>query len=361
MSEPEDLEVALAGRVGEFRLDVAFRAPMRGVTALFGASGSGKTTVLRAIAGLARLGGRVRVGDAVWQDDAAGVFRRTHRRALGYVFQEPSLFPHLSVRGNLAYGLKRSGSQPSDLDATAELLGLGSMLERSPANLSGGERQRVAIGRALLSRPSLLLMDEPLAALDRASKAEILPYLERLHRERAIPVLYVSHDVSEVARLANDVVVLSAGKVAARGGVEVFEQVSPSGDRAEAGAVVTARVVGEDRDFRMTRLDLAGQVLSIPFAGLTPGQEIRLRIRARDVSVATRRPEAISVRNVLEAVIVSIEEEPDTPFADLHLEAGSARLRAQVTREAVAALALRPGQPVYALLKSVSFASDTFG
>jgi molybdate transport system ATP-binding protein len=365
MSAPETLDVALAGRLGGFALDATFEVPLAGVTALFGPSGSGKTTILRAIAGLTRVGGRISVGADCWQDDSRRCFVKPHRRAVGYVFQEASLFPHLSVRGNLQFAAKRAaqGRGADDLDDIVRLLGIGPLLDRAPTALSGGERQRVAVGRALLSGPRLLLMDEPLSALDRTTKQDILPYLERLPSERGIPIVYVTHDVAEVARLADRVVALSDGSVAATGAVEeVFENfdLHLEEERTEAGVVLAARVVATDPAYKMTRLDLAGQTLSIPFSGLPDGREVRLRIRARDVSVALARPAGISVRNVLAATILRIVEDPETPFAEVQLAVGPAHLRAQLTREAVRDLQLQEGMDVFALVKSVSFDQRTF-
>lgn len=364
MSVQDRLEVAVFGRLGGFALDAAFSLPMQGVTALFGPSGSGKTTILRAIAGLVRVGGRIAVGAECWQDDRRRHFVKPHRRAVGYVFQEASLFPHLSVDGNLRFAAKRAGAgRAGDFDAIVEMLGIGPLLDRSPAALSGGERQRVAVGRALLSGPRLLLMDEPLSALDRATKQDILPYLERLATEHGTPIVYVTHDVSEVARLADRIVALSNGSVDAMGTVEeVFKDfdLHLEQERAEAGVVLAARVVATDATYKMTRLDLAGQILSIPFSGLPDGREVRLRIRARDVSVSLTRPVGISVRNVLAATILRIVEDPDTAFAEVQLGVGLARLRAQLTREAVADLQLQDGMGVFALVKSVSFDQRTF-
>jgi len=364
VSGSDRLSVALSGRVGGFALDAAFAAPVSGVTVLFGPSGSGKTTILRAIAGLARIGGRVAMGSEVWQDDERGTFVKPHRRPIGTVFQEASLFPHLSVRGNLDFAAKRAGPRArEEFDAIVALLGITPLLPRSPAALSGGERQRVAVGRALLTAPRLLLMDEPLSALDRATRQEILPYLERLPEERGIPIVYVTHDVAEVARLGDRVVVIVGGRVQATGSVEeVFEDVDLhlGGERAEDSVVVGAQVVRTDAAFGMTRLDLAGQILSVPFSGLADGSEVRLRIRARDVSVALDRPKAISVRNVLSATVERIVADPDTAFAEALLSVGPVRLRAQLTREAVAELGLAPGQDVFALVKSVSFDQRPF-
>ncbi|MGX1309763.1 molybdate transport system ATP-binding protein [Amorphus suaedae] len=362
MSAPDRLEVAVSDRLGRFALEATFSVPLQGVTALFGPSGSGKTTILRAIAGLARVRGRIAVGADCWQD--AGHFVKPHKRPVGYVFQEASLFPHLSVLGNLRFASKRAGTgHDGDFDTIVDMLGLRTHLDRAPAALSGGERQRVAVGRALLSGPRLLLMDEPLSALDRATKQDILPYLERLASDHGVPIVYVTHDVSEVARLADRIVVLSNGSVAASGSVEeVFENfdLHLEQERAEAGVVLAARVVATDEAYKMTRLDLAGQTLSIPFSGLSDGREVRLRIRARDVSVSLTRPEGISVRNVLAATVLRIVEDPETAFAEVQLAVGAARLRAQLTREAVADLQLQGGMEVFALVKSVSFDQRTF-
>ena len=361
-SEVETLAARFAGSLGSFSLDLAFEAPMRGVTAIFGPSGCGKTTVLRCIAGLSRMAGRLRVGDAVWQDDAAGVFRKPYERSVGYVFQEASLFPHLSVRGNLEYGARRAGrSRPTSALRFAdvvELLGIGGLLERGPASLSGGERQRVAIGRALLSQPRLLLMDEPLSGLDHGAKEGILPYLEALHQSLAVPILYVSHNLREVARLADTMVVLSGGRKVCDGPVqEILERLdlSPWDGDFETCVVLHARVADQDRRFRMTRLDHHGQLISIPAADLEVGEKVRLRIRSRDVALATARPQATSVRNILSGTIIEIVEDPESAFAEVLVDIGGGRLRARITRDATAELGLASGTPVFALIKSISF------
>ncbi len=360
--DPATISARFAGSLGEFSLDVSFAVPMRGIAALFGPSGSGKTTILRCMAGLSRMAGCLSVGGEVWQDDAAGVFRRPYERSVGYVFQEASLFPHLTVRRNLLYGAKRAGSnRPSAIlsfDDTVDLLGIGALVDRSPSALSGGERQRVAIGRALLSQPRLLLMDEPLSGLDQTAKEEILPYLETLHHTLSVPILYVSHDIREVARLADTIVLLSAGRPAFAGPIrEVLEQLDlASGEHQfETGVVLRATVIAQDREYRMTRLDHHGQEISIPAADLDPGQEVRLRIRARDVALATERPSSISVRNVLVGTVLRVVENPGTAFAEVLVDVGGGRLRARITRDATADLRLADGQTVYALVKSISF------
>ncbi len=339
---------------------------MRGITAIFGPSGCGKTTVLRCMAGLSRMAGRLRVGEEVWQDDGTGVFRKPYERSVGYVFQEASLFPHLSVRKNLEYGAGRAGrSRPASVlrfDDVVELLGIAGLLERWPAALSGGERQRVAVGRALLSQPRLLLMDEPLSGLDHGAKEEILPYFEALHETLSIPILYVSHDLREVARLADTMVVLSAGKQVCDGPIqEILERLdlSPWDGDFETGVVLHARVAAQDREFRMTRLDHQGQLISIPAADLKLGEEVRLRIRSRDVALATAKPQGTSVRNILSGKITEIVEDPETAFAEVLVDIGGGRLRARITRDASAELGLAKGKPVYALIKSISFDRPT--
>ncbi len=356
------IEAAFSGNLGSFALDVAFEAPMTGITALFGPSGCGKTTLLRCVAGLSRLSGRLAAAGEVWQDDARGLFRKPHERPVGYVFQEPSLFAHLDVENNLLYGAKRAERRGAGdglaFGDVVELLGIAPLLGRATATLSGGERQRVAIGRALLSQPRLLLMDEPLAGLDRFAKDEILPYLEALHERLSIPILYVSHDIAEVTRLADRAIMLSQGRKIAEGPVEdILERLDlqPETGRFEAGVLITARVASHDERFKVTRLDHHGQTITIPYSAFAIGQQVRLRIRARDVALATQRPEKTSFRNVLAGTVAQIVEEPETAFAETLIDVGGARLRARITRDAAAELALEPGKPVYALIKSISF------
>lgn len=367
MNGDATIDAAFKGQLGSFNLDVAFTAPAKGITAVFGQSGCGKTSVLRCVAGLTRLPGRLAVGGDVWQDDVAGVFRKAHRRPVGYVFQEASLFPHLSVARNLTYGARRAGGDRSRnalaYDDIVELLGIAPLLGRAPDALSGGERQRVAIGRALLSRPRLLLMDEPLAALDRFAKDEILPYLDALQDSLAMPILYVSHDMSEVARLAGHMIVLNKGRMVAEGQVgAVLERLDlhPATGRFEAGVLVSARVIDHDETFKITHADLYGQKIDIPMVDATPGQEIKLRVRARDVSLATERPRGISVRNVIAGHVTEINEETDTAYAETLVDIGGAKLRARITRASVADLKLTPGCPVFALVKSITFDRRAF-
>ncbi|MCC6982123.1 MAG: molybdenum ABC transporter ATP-binding protein, partial [Bauldia sp.] len=306
----EGLDVRLAGTLGAFALDAAFTAPGRGVTALFGRSGSGKTSILRAVAGLQRLDGRVSLGSDVWQEGAR--FVPPHKRPVGYVFQEASLFPHLSVAQNLAFGRRRAlrggASEEVRHADIVELLGLGRLLDRSPAKLSGGERQRVAVGRALLSQPRLLLMDEPLSGLDAVSKEEILPYFEALHETLAIPALYVSHDLAEITRLADHLVVLDKGRVLAAGPLaHVLLQRLPGVFGLGRSSVLYARVRSYDEREELTELDLAGQpLLAVGRAGATGGL-VRVRIAASDVSLSPGAPSRTTILNTLRARIVSIE------------------------------------------------------
>lgn len=360
------IHASFSGTLGSFSLEVAFETPMQGITALFGASGCGKTTTLRCVAGLQQLPGQLAVGDETWQDDARGVYLKPHERPIGFVFQEASLFPHLSVRRNLLYGARRAGpssaSEAIRFDDVIDLLGVGHLLDRDPGALSGGERQRVAVGRALLSQPRLLLMDEPLSSLDQMAKDEILPYFEALHQNLSIPIMYVSHDITEVARLADRMIILSSGRKLAEGPVQdLLERLDlqPETGRFEAGVILTARVTGHDANFKVTHLDHHGQAISMPSRDLAVGAEVRLRIRARDVSLATRKPEAISVRNILSGTIVEIVEDAETAFAETLIDIGGGRLRARITRQSVADLGLAPGTPVYALVKSIAFDRGT--
>lgn len=346
----------------DYRLDTRIDTALRGTTALFGPSGGGKTTLLRIVAGLeTRATGRIVFDGDVWADSATGLFLPAHRRPVGIVFQDGRLFAHLTVRRNLAYADRRSRHRGGAIgfDRVVERLSLAPLLDRRPDTLSGGERQRVALGRTLLARPALLLLDEPLSALDRGRKADILPYLRDLPGAFGIPTLYVSHAVEEIAQLAQDVVFLADGRVRGIGPVaDMLERIDlqPVTGRFEAGALLEARVIAQDEAWRLTRLDLEGQTIAMPMlASLALGETVRLRVRARDVSLATARPEGISTRNILAGTVDSIDTEPDTAFAEVSVALGTQRLRARITREAVHALALVPGTPVHALVKSASF------
>lgn len=348
---------------GGFALDVDLDLPARGVSALFGQSGSGKTTLLRAIAGLERApGGHMAIGDAVWQDDAKGVFVPTWRRAVGYVFQEASLFPHLSVRGNLEFGLKRAthpdphrASRHSGLHAIAGLLGIGHLLDQDPARLSGGERQRVAIARTLLASPRLLLMDEPLAALDLRRKLEILPYLERMHDELALPIIYVSHSADEVARLADHLVLLDGGRVSASGPLgEMLARVDLAGAfDDDAGVVIETVLSGHDED-GLSRLSFPGGMLYAPRRETTPGARVRCRVHARDVSLALERPRATSIANILPAVVRETAPAGASGQVMVRLQTGDIALLAKISERSRRELKIVPGAQVWAQVKAVA-------
>ena len=345
-----------------FALDVALAFPARGVTALVGPSGCGKTTVLRALAGLERASGRVTVDGEVWQDDAVKCFVPTHQRPLGYVIQDAALFPHLDVRGNLHYGRKRSELESNRvaLAGVIELLGIGHLQARRTATLSGGERQRVAIARALATGPRLLLMDEPLAALDAERKAEILPYLERLHRELALPVVYVTHAMDEVARLADHLVLMRDGRVEAAGPlVELMARTDLRLSRQDdAGVVLEAQVIEHDPPHGMTRIGFSGTNLWIGEAAAQPGARVRARVLARDVSVTRQRPAETSILNVLPVVLESIQRERATALLQLRVGGGEAAqawtLLARITSRSVDALGLKPGDALHAQIKGVA-------
>lgn len=346
-----------------FALEVAFEAGA-GVTALFGRSGAGKSTVVEAVAGLLRPeAGRVVLDDEVLFDTAAGVRVPVHRRRIGYVFQDHRLFPHLSVAQNLGYGQRflRSARPPRTTDITA-LLGLEDLMDRRPAELSGGERSRVAIGRALLSAPRLLLLDEPLAALDAARKAEILPYLERLRDESGVPMLYVSHAVAEVARLASEVVVLDDGCVRAQGpAAEIFADPGLAhsfGIRA-AGAVMPGRVVAHHAD-GLTEVAISGGQVLLPRVSAALGAQVRIRIEAQDVILSRSRPDGLSALNILAGKVVSIRQ-GEGPGVLIQLACGDDRLLARVTRRSAAALCLAPGVTCHAVIKTVAVSRADVG
>jgi len=357
------LSVALHHRFAGFTLDAEFEAP-GGVTALFGRSGSGKSTVANAVAGLLRPDrGRITLDGTVLLDTDAGRMLPPHRRRMGYVFQDGRLFPHLTVRQNLLYGRWFAPKgQGAEMGRIVDLLGIAPLLDRNPGSLSGGEKQRVAIGRAILSNPRLLLMDEPLAALDEARKAEILPYLERLRDELRLPILYISHSVAEVARLATTVVLLEAGRVVASGSaVELLADpaIAPTMGLREAGSMIIARVAAQEED-GLTRLETGGGPVFLPDVGASQGAMLRLRILAQDVMLATERPLGISALNVLSATVEDIRL-GDGPGAMVRLRLGDEHLLARVTRRSVRSLDLRPGAKVFAVLKTVSVGRENVG
>jgi molybdate transport system ATP-binding protein len=338
-----------------FVLDVDLELPSKGITALFGHSGSGKTTLLRCMAGLERAGhGRFVVNGEVWQDERRWL--PTHKRPLGYVFQEASLFEHLTVMGNLRYGLKRVKEAASvSLDQTIELLGIGHLLDRKPDRLSGGERQRVAIARALAVSPRLLLMDEPLAALDLKRKQEILPYLERLHDALEIPVMYVSHSPDEVVRLADHIVAMEGGKAVAQGPLaEILTRTdTPIKIGDEPCAVLEAIIGAVDEQWNLARVDFPGGVLWFRDHGRPVGKKVRVRILARDVSLAVTRPEGVSIQNVLSGRIDAVSEDTHPGLAIVRVMVGESVLLARLTKRAVAELALTRDQDIWVQVKSV--------
>ncbi|MCY4586897.1 MAG: molybdenum ABC transporter ATP-binding protein [Bryobacterales bacterium] len=345
-----------------FDLEVAEELHLDGVTALFGPSGGGKSTLLRTIAGFeAPRAGRIALGGEVWFDSEARVNVPAHRRPVGFMFQDARLFGHLGVAGNLAFADKRSRTRAAGFNRgdVIAALDLRPLLDRRIGSLSGGERQRVALARTLLTRPKLLLLDEPLSALDLERKADILPYLEEIPKRFGIPTIYVSHALEEVVRLADRVLVLADGRPQAYGPAAAIVErldLQPITGRFEAGVLVEARVTGQDKRLALTHLDLDGETLKMPMVGqLKPGDTIRLRIRARDVALATRRPEGISIRNILPGAVDDITPEPDTAFTEVYVALRTTRFRARLTRAAVEDLGLTKGTPVFALIKSVTF------
>jgi molybdate transport system ATP-binding protein len=340
-----------------FTLDVDLDLPGRGITAVFGHSGSGKTSLLRCIAGLERAaGGFLAVNGETWQDGARRL--PVHRRPLGYVFQEARLFAHLNVADNLDFGYRRvpPGERRVALEQVVELLDVAALLDRQTDRLSGGERQRVAIARALASSPRLLLMDEPLAALDQARKQEILPYLERLHDELEIPVLYVSHSPDEVARLADQVVVLAGGRAVAQGPLsETLARLDlPLRLGEEVGVVFTGRVIERNAEWHLARIGFAGGEVWVRDGGAAIGRSVRLRILARDVSLARHRHDDTSIMNLLPATVIAQAAEDHPALALIQLRVGTTLLLARLTRHSLSRLALAPGEQVWAQIKAVA-------
>lgn len=344
---------------GDFLLDVDLHIPERGITALFGPSGCGKTTLLRTIAGLEpNHGGYLKVGDDVWQDEHR--FLPPHRRPVGYVFQEASLFDHLTVRRNLEYGLKRvpKDDRKVSLDQAVELLDIAHLLNRKPVQLSGGEQQRVAIARALAVSPAMLLMDEPLAALDQARKQEILPYLESLQRELDIPLLYVSHSRDEVARLAHHLVLLEAGQIQATGTVsDVFSRLDLSlAHRPDTETLIEATVAGHDAAFQLSFLDFPGGRFTVASDRLPLGSPARLQVLARDVSLTLQHQSETSILNIFPATVDKLAAEGKAQTT-VRVMIGSVPLLCRITRKSAVDLGLKPGLAVYAQVKSVALLS----
>ena len=350
----ELLKAAFKVDYPDFNLDVDLQLPASGITVVFGPSGSGKTTFLRCLAGLEK-SGKMEMAGQVWQDE--NIFIPLNRRAIGMVFQESRLFPHLKVRENLLYGYKRTpvDSRRLHLDEIVRVLSLENLLERKIDKLSGGEKQRVALGRALLASPKLLLMDEPLAALDTQRKNEIIPFIRKVEKELSIPIIYVTHSMSEVLQLVDTMVVLKDGKVVNWGPVEkVFSDINLRNaiDDEHLGAVLDTTVIEHDTEFGITRLDLKGQELSVPLQDISPGQGLRVHIHSKDVSLATQPPEGLtSVLNILKSKVKRIGEKAGYSV-DIELDAGQPLL-ATITRKSLSNLNLKPGQPIYASIKAI--------
>ena len=351
-----DVDIRLA--LGSFVLDAQFRSAAP-VSALFGRSGAGKSTIVKAVGGLLTpQSGRIALGDTVIFDSARGIDVPARARRIGHVFQDARLFPHMTVAVNLGYGGRYAAKKPSaeTWDEVVKLLDIGPLLDRYPAGLSGGEIQRVAIGRALLMSPLALIMDEPLASLDGRRKAEILPYLDRLTAEAHVPILYVSHALDEVMRLASTLVLVEDGHVLASGPVEEVMARADLADATggeDAGAVLAARIAGHNEAYMLTEIDVAGQMVTVPRVAAEPGHAMRLLIRAGDVVLATSRPEGLSARNVLSGRIEAIAVGAGA-YADVAVDIGGANLRARITRQALDDLDLKTGDAVFALIKSVA-------
>ena len=366
--QPDRLLIQVRKRLGAFALQCDVGLPLRGLTAIFGASGSGKSTLINLVAGLLRPEeGRIAVGSELFFDQASGLDTPVERRALGVVFQDARLFPHLSVRGNLRYGLRRAGARARPprigFDQVVALLGIEPLLERRPHTLSGGEKQRVALGRALLAQPRLLLMDEPLAALDAPRKAEVLPYIERLRDELGVPILYVTHSIDEVLRLATAIVLLDHGQMVAAGSlVDVAAlPVATALFGLDIGALAFGRITEHDTRFGQTHIGFDGFELRVPRIALPVGAAVRARIPARDVALALTRPGDVSINNRIEGRIETIRplNESGSQVEVMVRVAPATQLRAQVTREAVERLALQPGLSVWCLVKSVALDAGT--
>ncbi|MGI8738462.1 MAG: molybdenum ABC transporter ATP-binding protein [Gammaproteobacteria bacterium] len=361
------LEIDVECRLGRFELAAKFTSDAP-VTALFGRSGAGKTSLVNMIGGLLRPArGRIVIDGQVLFDSRRRVHVPAHKRGVGYIFQESRLFPHLTVRQNLLYGrwFTKPAARYIEPEQVIALLDIAPLLERRPGLLSGGEKQRVAIGRALLASPKLLLMDEPLASLDAARKSDILRYIERLNENMRVPIVYVSHSIEEVTRLAHCLVVMSDGRVAASGSLpDVTSRLDllPLTGRYAAGAIIEARVLSHDEAFELTRLGFGGGELTTPRVAMPPGARVRVHVRARDVAIALARPTGLSIQNVLAATLVDISQEPGA-FAEIKLAVGVGHtpLLARITRRAAHELKLAPGAAVFALVKAVSLDRHSLG
>jgi len=361
------ISVNIACQLGKFSLAAEFETTTPGITAIFGRSGAGKTSIVNALAGLLHpASGRIEIDGHVLLDTAKRINLAPEKRRLGYVFQESRLFPHYSVRRNLTYGMRRTpaADRRVDFDDVVGVLGIETLLDRKPRSLSGGERQRVALGRALLTSPNLLLMDEPLASLDIARKQEILPFIERLRDHFDIPIVYVSHDMDEIIRLADTLVLIDEGQVAAVGSVEDLTSrldLRPLTGRYEAGSVIAAEVAGHDDEFSLTELSFTGGIFRLPRINNPIGTGVRVRIRARDVSLALSQPEGVSELNVFKGRIMEVDRDQlggSEPQIDIRVDIG-VPLWVRITRRAVHDLNLREGSEVYTLVKSTSIDRQT--
>jgi len=351
------LVVRLRHRFPSVQIDVAFEVPTPGVTVLFGPSGSGKSTVISAAAGLLRPDeGRITIDDKVLADTASGVWLPPEQRRTGLVFQDARLFPHMSVATNLRFGWRRAPQGPVHFDEVVELLGIGQLMTRRPHTLSGGERQRVAIGRALLAQPHLLLMDEPLASLDAARKAEIMPYLTRLKTALSLPVLYVTHSLEEVTQLADSMVLIEAGRVIGCGPLsEIAARVDlPLAQRDDAGALLICRVAEHDAARQLSRLDGGGATFWVPLLDAPMGAERRVRIPAREVILAGKAPEAISLHNIVPGEVRRITDDVQQHSVLVEIALPGGTLLSRITSDALVELALSRAAPVLALIKSTS-------
>ena len=354
------ISVTIEHRLPEFAIDVDCEFAGDGISALFGPSGAGKSTIINAIAGLLRPDrGRIAIDGVCLTDTSAGVFVPPRQRRIGYVFQEPRLFPHLSVEKNLRFGWRRAPERASEdeISALIDLLGIADIRTRRPHALSGGEKQRVALARALLSNPRLLLLDEPLAALDHKRRDEILPYLERIRSEQQLPIIYVSHSIDEVTRLADTVHIVDAGRIVASGSIEdVFSRIDlyPVTGRFEAGTVIDGVIDQHDDGFHLTRIRCGDEQMVVPKIDGREGDKVRIRVRARDIIVSRERPADISANNVIAGTVSAIRHD-DGAFSDVQIQCGnSMRLIARITRQSAERLALADNIPVYAVIKSVT-------
>lgn len=358
MPDSAPINIRLLQQRVNFRLDVDVDLAAQGITGLFGPSGAGKTSLLRCVAGLeAADRGRVSIGDALLEDSDQKLSVPSEKRRIGYVFQEPRLFPHLSIEANLRFGLRRSqrGMPAQSFERIVDMLGLESLLARATAGLSGGEAQRVAIGRALLSAPELLLMDEPLASLDETRKNDVLPYLDRLHQDAGVPIIYVSHNIDEICQLCDQLAVMSDGVVVAHGDLQsvLLQTELPVLGGNEAGAVLRATVTAIDAENELTAISAAGHELWVPGRDLRVGSTVSLRVRANDVSLCLDRPERTSILNVLPARIEQLQDEPDGTVL-LRMLIGAECILARITKKSRAQLSLQVGTQVYAQVKSIA-------